>query len=325
MLKRRILWIDSLKGILILLVILGHCIQDADKNYLQNTSWNLIYSFHMPMFMALSGYVTYPLKGEPSVNLKKRAKELLVPFFSWTFIIGLFSGNPFSRIYNAILYPDLSYWFIWALFFIIFLFSIAYKISELIKIKPEYMIVVTATILCIVMILLEFRLFGFQFITYYFIFFSLGYFIKKHISLNFRNILFILLIFTLWLMGGIFWNMHALPPFLDNIPYVPKSLLIYVYRLSVGILGVFLLFIISPHLFNKDSKLNRALAILGSWTLGIYIVHLAIPFNKLMIADAPLIVNVIYLFLARLVISVAVVKIISLEKNLSVILLGKRK
>lgn len=43
-----------------LLVILGHAIQsvlgvDCDSNHL----WNLIYSFHMPAFMAISGWLAY--------------------------------------------------------------------------------------------------------------------------------------------------------------------------------------------------------------------------------------------------------------------------
>ena len=55
-LKRQI-WADSLKGLLILLVVLGHAIQgiyldSADANHI----YNLIYSFHMPAFFAISGY-----------------------------------------------------------------------------------------------------------------------------------------------------------------------------------------------------------------------------------------------------------------------------
>ena len=60
MAKQRLIWADSLKGWLILLVILGHAIQqtlgaDCDSNHL----WNLIYSFHMPAFMAVSGWLAY--------------------------------------------------------------------------------------------------------------------------------------------------------------------------------------------------------------------------------------------------------------------------
>ena len=56
----RLIWADSLKGWLILLVILGHAIQstlgeECDSNHV----WNLIYSFHMPAFMAVSGWLAF--------------------------------------------------------------------------------------------------------------------------------------------------------------------------------------------------------------------------------------------------------------------------
>ena len=58
---KRIVWADALKGILILLVVLGHSIQAAmrqlGESCLNDYLWNLIYSFHMPAFMAVSGYL----------------------------------------------------------------------------------------------------------------------------------------------------------------------------------------------------------------------------------------------------------------------------
>lgn len=56
----RLQWADALRGLLILLVILGHSIQyapniDAENNRL----WNMIYSFHMPAFFAISGFLNY--------------------------------------------------------------------------------------------------------------------------------------------------------------------------------------------------------------------------------------------------------------------------
>lgn len=58
-LQNRIIWVDSLKGWLILLVILGHAIQSTfGVECYNNHIWNLIYSFHMPAFMAVSGWLT---------------------------------------------------------------------------------------------------------------------------------------------------------------------------------------------------------------------------------------------------------------------------
>lgn len=71
--KTRLVWVDSLKGWLMLLVVMGHAIQYCmnDGECESNYWWNLIYSFHMPAFMALSGFVNYrPNKFPPphSIN-----------------------------------------------------------------------------------------------------------------------------------------------------------------------------------------------------------------------------------------------------------------
>lgn len=58
--RQRIVWADSLKGWLMILVVLGHSIQcllsdECEKDHL----WNMIYSFHMPAFIAVSGWLAY--------------------------------------------------------------------------------------------------------------------------------------------------------------------------------------------------------------------------------------------------------------------------
>ena len=65
MVKRNIL-IDFLKSISIILVVLGHCIQYGsgylylvNNNFFYNKLFMFIYSFHMPLFAAISGYLFY--------------------------------------------------------------------------------------------------------------------------------------------------------------------------------------------------------------------------------------------------------------------------
>ena len=59
-LREREKWVDAVKGLAIYLVILGHAIQYAtsqDYNYAGNSIFQIIYSFHMPLFMMMSGYL----------------------------------------------------------------------------------------------------------------------------------------------------------------------------------------------------------------------------------------------------------------------------
>ena len=61
--KQRLIWADSLKGWLMILVILDHAIQTVMLEDCNNDHiWNIIYSFHMPAFMAVSGWFAYRQK-----------------------------------------------------------------------------------------------------------------------------------------------------------------------------------------------------------------------------------------------------------------------
>lgn len=58
----RNLFIDALRGISIFLVLWGHSIQyfsAGEINYFNNFVFRFIYSFHMPLFFLISGYVFY--------------------------------------------------------------------------------------------------------------------------------------------------------------------------------------------------------------------------------------------------------------------------
>ena len=62
--QKRILSIDAIKAFAIFCVVLGHCIQYGsgifylkDEIYFENWLFKIIYSFHMPLFMLISGYL----------------------------------------------------------------------------------------------------------------------------------------------------------------------------------------------------------------------------------------------------------------------------
>lgn len=114
----RYLWADTLKGLLIILVILGHSIQSVICDDCHSSHfWNLIYSFHMPAFMAVSGWLAY--RGNRCQNpvnfdlrrylngCKRRAKQLLVPYFVWSLIQFALSCNyAFDNLIKIVIYPD---------------------------------------------------------------------------------------------------------------------------------------------------------------------------------------------------------------------------
>lgn len=107
------LWADALRGILIILVVIGHALQYGD--YENRLSWNIIYSFHMAAFFVISGYVSHRPHFEKG-RIVKRAKQLLLPFMVWTLLVGIINGDMIEHCYVTLLHPDHSFWFLYVLF-----------------------------------------------------------------------------------------------------------------------------------------------------------------------------------------------------------------
>ncbi len=89
---KRIEYIDIARGIGILLVVMGH----NDFSLISPFVYQVIYSFHMPLFFFLSGYFL-----DPSVPffdfLRKRFNSLLKPYFFTLFLI-YFTSVSFEKM-----------------------------------------------------------------------------------------------------------------------------------------------------------------------------------------------------------------------------------
>lgn len=127
---------DILRGFAIILVVFGHCIQEGSGEsyrnealYFSDRLYQFIYSFHMPLFMIISGYLSWGSihkangRKERTALLKRRAASLLTPVFLWTavdyiriLISNYINGEPqpealiFVYFYNALN----NLWFLWA-------------------------------------------------------------------------------------------------------------------------------------------------------------------------------------------------------------------
>lgn len=276
--KKRIIWADSLKGILMILVVLGHAIQaimgsECNDNHL----WNLIYSFHMPAFMAASGYFAYKLNQDVAVfgcaiYCKRRGEQLMIPFLLWSFI-DIIIGCSFSweRLLNLILYPDKSFWFLWILFLISIIFVLCRWVALNLKIDELFTIFIAAALLFSLMITYNIRIFGFQFLSYYFLFYSMGYCIHRFSWMRIRNNTVLLILFCIWAFMAWFWKMHELPSWMPAIPHIPASLVQYLYRGLTAIVAILVLFSIAPKYLNGNDWINDRCRKVGVISLGIYV------------------------------------------------------
>ncbi len=75
----RISWIDVARGIGIILVLQGHALS-------AHVYRHFIYAFHMPLFFFISGLLFDYKKNSFSLNLKKSAKGILVPYVGFALL-----------------------------------------------------------------------------------------------------------------------------------------------------------------------------------------------------------------------------------------------
>ena len=112
--------IDVLKGFAIFIVVWGHCIQflaDAKYDFFSNEIFKIIYTFHMPLFMVISGYLFYPaLQKKSFVDIAGgKISQLITPVFFWFAIASLIFNNKITidSVTHTIVY---GLWFIWTLY-----------------------------------------------------------------------------------------------------------------------------------------------------------------------------------------------------------------
>ncbi len=125
-------WIDVCKGVAILLVVVGHAIRGLyAKGLIAEPSFTAIdsriYSFHMPVFFALSGYfLLQQIQKQPVPGfVAGRTIRLFWPMVLWTYIfltlrwLGGEYANATTEFTDILRLPVPGYlhlWFLWALF-----------------------------------------------------------------------------------------------------------------------------------------------------------------------------------------------------------------
>lgn len=331
---KRLIWADSLKGFLIVLVVLGHAIQLTINNAcFTNHLWNLIYSFHMPAFMAVSGYLAYRVNTQEGGGFSwwgviwRRFRQLIIPFVLWTIIL-LLVGNKlnWSDIKNYMIYPDKGLWFLWVLFFINIIFVSGTWIAKRINVRQEFVELIICGILVCTMVIFELRILGFQFIAYYFLFYSIGYFFHKYEDkVVSSSVLLMALLGICWAVLAWFWNMHELPVFLKGLP-LPATITQYAYRFITAAIAIYLLLNLSPRVLNSSLLWNRPFVKLGNISLGIYAVHFIFLgmwisfFRQVGLSDVGVIAGT---FVMLLVVTWLIVWLLNKWKVTSTWLLGK--
>ena len=132
MTKERNQFVDIMRGIAMLLVVLGHtmtgCTTGAENSFL----FNIVWSLQMPLFILISGYVTRYTRGiENGVGLwkyiQRRTIAYLLPWAVWSFIVRgiIFGQSNFLNIKWLLWHMDSGYWFLMTIWMISLIFGVS--------------------------------------------------------------------------------------------------------------------------------------------------------------------------------------------------------
>ncbi len=287
--KNKNLTIGTVRGIAIILVIYGHVIQRSMSagggDFFLNPVFKIIYTFHLPLFVFISGYLmTFSLsKRSVSEVFKTRCKSLLVPYVSWgilgimtNYFLNIIDGKnigvinfPWDLLDQLLLNP--AVWFLFTLFILscILLYSV--------KLQPQFGTIIFIVIYFLILIIPYNNYCSLYFIKWFYLFYMTGYFINKcgiKITNKFidRMVFFISLI-----MFGIFasyWTKNDYI-YINKLSFISNQyfdeILRIIYRYIMGFLGILIAFHIGTYFSN--TKVERSLGYIGIYSLDIYLIQ----------------------------------------------------
>lgn len=216
-------FISFLQTLAIILVVTGHSLHEyPENNGFSTLVYHLIYSFHMPLFIFISGYLfryTQTNKETPqpySTFFKKKFQRLIVPYLflcAITFVpralMSAYADEPieisFHNFIGSLLYTDkMSIPYLWFLPAIFILLNISYFTNRLFRqLEPAILFILLAIgfILNLTIGHDSITLLAISRALFHFVFFILGicYATYQHQLNVLNNIPSLLIFFAIWL------------------------------------------------------------------------------------------------------------------------------
>ena len=258
---------DNLKGLLIFLVILGHALPmfQSDSMKISRCITCVIFSFHMPAFVFISGYFSKNVRFSEH-DAYKAVKSLLIPFVIANSLMWLLTSRSLSTLFD----PRRTLWYLLSLFF--------WKLFITPVSKIRFSVVISFIIAILVGFSPADRQFSLSRTITFFPFFLLGYKTAPSAIDRIRRIpkvipmLILLASFSVVIMMQLH-DMPMLNAFQLADPYSSvkeisrlQSLSLRVFTLAVGCISTACLLILAP---NRQSIFTR----LGKNTITVYLAH----------------------------------------------------
>ncbi len=348
MTKQRLHYFDVIKGIAIILVVMGHVMYFGIHNIDKAFILKILDKIHMPLFFFISGYFTYKISNNKIIlpNIYSRFKQLIIPFLCvsalWIYYFP-HSGieSPMNSTWQG-LYADVwknGYWFTLCLFEIILIYSILVPLLN--KINNIMLQILVYTIVYVAIGIFAHlgdaninAYFGVPLIFQFLPIFFVGSIAKKY-SEAFNNLFTNNVAISLTLLiGGFliyytcyFWEFPSMPQFVVEIAISLVHIAVVVIALAA----------IKPWSEMEFSKNTPSWVILklqhiGKESLSIYLLHYFFLFPMTWLRQPMIDMGLGFtpLFVVSFITSVIIITIVSgvkliieRSKLLSLLLLGK--
>jgi fucose 4-O-acetylase-like acetyltransferase len=263
--------IDALKGYAIVLVVSGHIIAFSDTNAQLFLISKFIYSFHMPLFFFVSGYVVFGrIRPNLIVWVGKKFYQLAIPYIIFTIIFSfaLFGIVPANFTFTNVLWALWAYtvpnsaWFLPVLLEAILLLVIFIFLERFFS---KYLFIFYFISFCIVIPLTPLDKVGpLHQICLYSPYVFMGYLVSRYHENIFTHMK------VIEITGIIAFAVLFFLKFLNLIPSVVSDNLLYTYVLATG--GIILSWVIIQIIIKI--KVSQIFIFLGIFTLEIYLTHL---------------------------------------------------
>ena len=285
----RIVWVDCLKGFVIILMVLGHCIQFGSGNdyysagmYFCDTVFRLIYSFHMPCLMLIAGAFF-----SGTVEKKDFWRNLLIrtviPLMIWS-AVPVIIETVKALCYKRFSFPvvrDLSmiflkyYWFLWALL----IMSVTVRIVHGFFNDNLALYIILGAVILLLPDVLNTELYKFMYP-----FFVIGYLFnrkKRDLSdiLKYR-VFWIPGLIALYILLFIFFDTETFVYISGTCIRTFRQLLIDAHRYAIGLIGSLIAVCLArfsfPYINKYFPSCVRLLSYFGRISLLIYLIDILI-------------------------------------------------
>ncbi len=170
--------IDSLKGLLIILVILGHVITTLDNvNMVNHAVMGLIYIFHMPLFILISGYLTKSPEKQPASDMWRGVLNIFITLCIFQVLSGLMIWSMGGDFIKAV--TMLPFGILWYLLSLIYWRIVLYYTPKALLNRPLLYLAIALAVSLLCGLTHLGRFLSLQRSMNFYFFFLLGYYYRQ--------------------------------------------------------------------------------------------------------------------------------------------------